>query len=279
MAAPTDAAQATTDGSTSTTSQTLNLPGGIASGDLLVAHIRSPGATTFTFPAGWTQIRNASPDGADDQLGIFYRTADGTEGATITVTLSSAARMSGIVWLITGTATLVFEDAAGTTGTSSQPNPINTALGGGVARDVLWLTLASGESTRTLTNPPTNYVNGTISAHTGGNGTTTSCYVAGATRQVNSDLAEDAGAWTLDANSTWSAYTFAIYTGAPELRLSQAPVEAAIFPDNSSLRLSQAPVEVIIDQGGSQLRLSQAPVEVLIQIPPITAAFRAYVID
>lgn len=295
MAAPVDAGRATTDGSTSTTSHTLNLPASIAAGDIIFVHCRSPIATSYSI-SGFTELRDASPDGADDTLYIAWKIADGTEGTSISVTLGTAARMSGIAWRITGNLMYV-ADVTGGTGTNSQPDAPSVTLSPADAHDILWITLASGDTTRTLTNPPSGYSNGTISAHTGGDGGAGSCFVAGATLQSTADTTENAGAWTLDGNpSNWSAFTFPVMESPArvtqqaaefaaqadnsEARVTQQAAEFAAQADNSEarvtqqafevavsteppLRLTQEPVEVVASPDNQQVRMTQEPVEVV----------------
>ena len=66
-------------------------PGGVAAaasispGDVLLAIVRSPAATTFSWPAGWTELVETGADASDDVESVAWRLADGTEGASITV--------------------------------------------------------------------------------------------------------------------------------------------------------------------------------------------------
>lgn len=266
MAAPVDAERLTTDGSAVTTNHTLNLHSGtINAGELLFCHARSPIPTDYNWPAGWTILRNSSPDPADDQLSVAYKIADGTEGTTMALTLGTAARMGAIVWRITGTAPLVVEDRDGVTGTSTAPNSPSVSLGGGVARDVLYLTLASGDGTRTFNANPTGYANPTTFNHTGGDGGAGSAWVAGASKQVLATTGpEDAGAWGITVSSNWSAYTFPIYTADTRARVSQDAVEAILKSTDIKARFSQDAIEAVLKPDTARARVSRVAVEALI---------------
>lgn len=278
MAAPVDSARVTTDGSTSTTTQTLNLPGSISAGDILFAIIRCPTDTLFTWPGDWEVISNSNKnDASDDTTGVAWKIADGTEGATINITLGTAGRMAGLCYLITGGDTK--ENPASVVGSASQPNSPTFTLGGGETRDVLWLSLFGIDFTKTLTSGPTSYSNATVIANTGSSGAG-NCTVGGASRQVTADLTEDPGAWTLDSNGVWTAYTFAIYTAAPNARVSQLPVEVVTEPTSAQARISQIPAEAVVLPTNAQARMSQLVAEVVIENVVVTAPlFRAYIID
>ena len=262
MAAPVDADRVTTDGSSSSTTQSLNLPGSISAGDILFAIIRCPTDTLFTWPGDWEVISDSNKnDASDDTTGVAWKIADGSEGATISIGLGTAGRLAGLCYLITGGDTK--ENPASVTGSASQPNSPTFTLVGGETRDVLWLSLFGIDFTKTLTSGPASYANATIIANTGGAGAG-NCTVGGASRQVTADLTEDPGAWTLTSTGIWTAYTFAIYAAAPDARISQIPVEAVVSPTSGQARISQIPVEAVL-LTEPPLRLTQEPVEALVQ--------------
>lgn len=81
-------------------SQTMNLPASISSGDYLLAEVSVADGETASI-TGWTQLATVTQvESATTYIRsyIFERTADGTEGATATVTVSgSGARGSAVV--------------------------------------------------------------------------------------------------------------------------------------------------------------------------------------
>lgn len=296
MAAPVDAARATTDASSSSTTQSLNLPGGIAAGDVLIAIIRCPTDTLFTWPGDWTVISNSNKnDASDDTTGVAWKIADGSEGATISIGLGTAGRMAGLCYLITGADTLEFPSSV--TGSATQPNSPTFTLAGGDTRDVLWLSLFGCDNAETLTSGPSSYANATVIANTGTTGAG-QCTVGGASRQVTADLTEDPGAWTLGTTSVWTAYTFALYASAAQARVTQAPTEVAVEPTTAQARVTQAPVETAVEPTTAQARVTQLPVEavidlstararvtqlpvevIILQVESVTPTFQAYIID
>jgi hypothetical protein len=71
--------------SANVTSHTVNLPANISAGDLLIVFFSCDGDSTVTWPTadGWASIFHQTNSVT---LDIGYKIADGTEGATITVT-------------------------------------------------------------------------------------------------------------------------------------------------------------------------------------------------
>lgn len=127
---PQDADRVTSDLGASA-SQSVNLPSGIAAGDYLVMWVNA--GDTPTTPTGWSVFQSATNIGASVVAG-YYKLADGTEGATETVTLASSVALTAIVWCV--------KDASPTAlpqfSTSASTNP--PALGMG--RVGKWLAIA-----------------------------------------------------------------------------------------------------------------------------------------
>lgn len=74
---------------------TFTKPAGVANGDLLLLVVGGDADNSGTFqptdtPTGWNLISSAS-GGADSDIAAFWRIADGTEGATLTITRNSLA--------------------------------------------------------------------------------------------------------------------------------------------------------------------------------------------
>lgn len=276
MAAPVDAARTTYDGLVSGTSHIISLAGlaPISAGDILLAKVRCPASTTISWPAGWTEIVNDNAsDATDDVTSVAWRIADGTE-TTVTVTLGTARLMAGICYRITGGD--MVEISAVAIGSASQPNSPNYAPFTSAPHDVLWLSLVGGQGTRTLTSGPSGYSNATIISHGGGDGAAGTCFVAGASKGATAVNSEDPGAWTLDSTTTWSAFTVAVYTAAPQARMSQEPVEAVILPTDARARLSQEAVETVILPTDAQARVSQIVVEIV--APFVVSGDRFYAV-
>lgn len=100
MSAPVLAASATTN-SASNTSHTVNLPSGIAAGHLLLVSLNAVSASpNITFPAGWTVLSSSTVRNGRNI--VASRIADASEGASITVTASSAVAIIAISQRFTG---------------------------------------------------------------------------------------------------------------------------------------------------------------------------------
>src|SRR3990167_3129322 len=101
MAFPIVQTTATTAGSTAATNKVCNLPTGIVSGETLVLILRSAGADTHSTPTGWTQLfLNDTSDASDDTTSLWWRKADGTEGATVTVNGTASLKFASLSYRI-----------------------------------------------------------------------------------------------------------------------------------------------------------------------------------
>lgn len=224
MAFPAAAGSATSNISTATTAPVINLPGSISAGDLLLGIYRTAGTSNTIWPAGWTEVIDDSSDGSDDVTSIAHRWADGTEGATITLTTNSH-KGAGIVYRITGAenpSTQAPEFSAVAANNSTQPNPSNVTPTGG-AKDYLFIWIAAYEGEQgTPGSPPTNY-SGVLTANSGtGGSVTTNCRVTTAWRQLNA-ASEDPTFITLSAADDWTAWVVAIHpAGSGALNVTPA---------------------------------------------------------
>jgi hypothetical protein len=187
MAFPAVATTATTVQNNNTTNHTINLASGIAVGDqLIVIH-----TTRRWAPASWTSWRNLVQSDTRSWLHmtVVEKIADGSDALAFSVISNGyTAICYRIPWaVIAGSA----KDGSTSTADPDSPN-----LNIGVAKDYLWLSLASvswGWS-RTITDEPANYINGIIASNfTDSNQFTTT---AGATRELNAS-AENPWVWDI----------------------------------------------------------------------------------
>lgn len=131
MAAPVFAAAGT--GAVSS-APTINIgyPSGIASGHLLITHVRCESAQTISTPTGWTKLFGPTNTGNANYY-LFAKSADGTESGSQAFTASGGtATMSGRMYRFTGwlnDATMAnnFEGSA-----TSGPTTSNTIADAGV---------------------------------------------------------------------------------------------------------------------------------------------------
>lgn len=215
MASPVDSARQATNITTAGTSHAINV-GSPTAGTLLIVFVRfagAPGAVTFT---GYTQLASDSSDASDDTTSVYYRQADGTEGATDTLTTGNSVKLAAIGWEITGAADpgvqapQISTVAVGTT-TADTANPTAVTPTGG-SKDYLFLAIAGQDGeVGAYTAAPTNYVN-LQAANSGTGGVASSnCYMGGASRQLTA-ASDDPGVFTHGAATTgWTAWTVAIY--------------------------------------------------------------------
>ncbi|KKK74017.1 hypothetical protein LCGC14_2887990, partial [marine sediment metagenome] len=147
--------------STATTStplqedHTVNLPSGIVDGDLLLIFVDiEDTAAGITFPGGWTQFFFVS-DGINRMWG-FWRDADGTEGATISVTTTPFAERGVYnAYRISGAEDPIITQPPEVTTFIGANLPSLTPTGG--AKDYLWLVVLGTSSSGGA--PPANYGN------------------------------------------------------------------------------------------------------------------------
>ena len=212
MAFPTVAATATSIDNANDTVQTVSLPGGIVSGDLLIIQLagNNPSATT-TVPTGWTRLfpDTVIPSG-QGMVAQFYRQADGGEGGSVDVITSANSKTGHTAYRITGhenPATQAPEVSAGASATSTTPDPDSLTPTGG-AKDYLWLIATGWDGNPTPVSSPANYSN-EISASPTGN-----VVMRTMERQLNAS-SEDPGSWdTSPLSNEWAAWTIAIHPPA-----------------------------------------------------------------
>lgn len=199
----------------STTSHTVDLPSGIQNGDLLIVFFMSgnpPG--TMTWPSGWTGI-DFGDFGQIGRMRGAYVQADGTEGATITVTTGNSITSGHLAYRITGSwvASQAPEwDVDDATGGGSGPAdpPDHTPTGG--AKDYLWI--ATAFSKDDPVSEPTDY-GGYRSASASGH------YLVSAYRSLNA-ASENPGTFN-SGNDDWAAITMAVHP-SPDITVEPLPV-------------------------------------------------------
>jgi len=223
MASPVDAARSTSaSGGAAVTTLAINVGSPVAE-NLLVIFIRfmgAPGAVTFT---GYTQLASDTSDASDDQTMVFYRWADGTEGASDSVSWVNSVKPLALRWTVTGAenpatqAPEISTVAVGTTAANTA-NPGSRAVTGG-PKDVLYLAMCGydGEG-GSPTAAPTNYVN--LSANNTGTAGAVAVNgaIGGASRQISASSSDDPDVFTHPAAANgWTALTVVVHPpgGAP----------------------------------------------------------------
>ncbi len=219
MASPVDAGRTNTNITTASDPWTVNMPGSVAAGDLLLMWIRIAAAGNVVAITGWSQLLAAeSPDASDDTNEIWVKIADGTEGGgSASVDMSTTLKGAAIVWRITGYSGVAFfgsgsvEHSTATVSTVANINPASfTPSAPGGSKDYLWLSLIGMDSeTGTATNGTLSNV---VSANSGTGGVVaTNCIIWGGSL-ASTASSIDIAAWTSSAPANGaSAYTIAIY--------------------------------------------------------------------
>ena len=180
----------------------VNLPTGITSGDLLVMFIGGRddvGTGGIGWPAGWTELMD-DLDTGNPRAAVAYRIADGTEGSSIGITMSSDRDLVSYCYRISGTSGNAPE-IADATGTSSSPNPPNLTPTWG-SKDTLWLVYGSCDDGRAFTAAPTNYTDFTAQDRSQAS--------TGTARRELAATSENPGSFTIDQSEPWQAVTVAV---------------------------------------------------------------------
>lgn len=221
MAAPVDSARQGTNISTAATTWNVNVGSPVA-GTLLIVYARfaaAPGAVTFT---GYTVFGGPdATDASDDTTTVFWRLADGTEGATDVLSPTNSVKGATICWEVTGaadpriSAPAISTVAIGTTAANSaDPNSVAPQ---NPPTDTLYLVMAGGDGeVGAYTAVPTNYAN-LITANSGtGAAAATNCFCGGGSRQITASSSDDAGVFTHAAHTNgWTAFAVAIRETIP----------------------------------------------------------------
>lgn len=222
MAFPVVAATSQGNDTANTTNHTVNLPAGIVSGNLIVIAIAMDGNTSLTWPAGWTVRSTATNSGGDGTLEVRSRIADGTEGASITITTAASEAASYICWRITGHDSATAPEA-GTpaTGSDAAPNaPSLTASWGSADNLFIWVA-GWGLSSTALTAYPSNY---TISQMQDAANNSNIGGIAIAGRELAA-ATDDPAAGTLAGISTWVSNVLVVKpAGAAATKIQRLPL-------------------------------------------------------
>lgn len=193
---------------------TVNMPSGIVSGDLLISIFTSNGIPTIGWPAGWTMFQESQSATLSGTISVAYRKADGTEGASITVTTSLAELSVHVTYRILGAADPATQPPQAATSSGAATNvfdcPALTPTGG--KKNYLWIaaaTIHAWNQTPAVSfySTPANYSNTQFIGNTGGiDGWTT---IAG--DRHHAATSEDPGAFSEPASVGWLSLTVGVH--------------------------------------------------------------------
>lgn len=210
MAFPQVASTSSGNSGANTTSPSLTLPSGITAGDLLIMAFCVDSTTpTPTWPSGWTQIFTHTA--TEIQLQARYRIADGSEGASISLTTGNFGSCY-FGYRITGHDAATAPATTGnTTSNNNQPNPASLNPSGWDIEDTLWIAMCGWDNgTTSLSSYPTDYSSNQLTNrwnNSDGVG------IAAATREVAA-ASEDPGVFTISTSIRWAARTIAVRPAA-----------------------------------------------------------------
>lgn len=196
------------------TTHALNLPTGITSGDKLLLFVVMNGTPTVTDPTGWTVLDSQV---TSKTYKIYVRDADGTEGSTATLTLSSSVAVAANAYRVSGAASGLTSSSIAFAGpvsaSTATPDPPSLTPTWGSAAD-LWFAVAFAG---------TNYANSAYpSGYTLGQLTTIVASAVGVSSAANQVTAatEDPGTFTQGNANPRLAYTIALRPGAVSMTLA-----------------------------------------------------------
>lgn len=203
----------TGNGVFSSSTASVSVPGSPVSGNLLILVIggyNGPSGSSISTPSGWTLLTSRGGGTASTQVAyIFYKTASGSEGSTVTITITSTsgtASWGSVGYQISGwSGTPQFGTFA--TGTSTSPDPPSVTPTAGAS---LALALAAGgniSNNQSISAYPSGYSNGQL-----GNNTSAANrgWCAGAEATISGTSAVNPGAYTTGQSSSWWAQTLIV---------------------------------------------------------------------
>lgn len=155
--------------SSSSATVTVNLPASIAAGILLIIDVAMSSGITCTTPSGWTVLTSRSGSTVSDCS--FWKNASGSEGATMTVTLSGTTTggSNSVSYRITGWAAAQapvagsYSATIGGTGIAAQAVTPSWGLA-----DTLWININTKSASDTVTSYPASFSGNQILVTTAG---------------------------------------------------------------------------------------------------------------
>lgn len=200
----------TNSATSDSTSFTVTLPTH-DTGDTLVIVLLSDGIPSISC-TGWTNIFAANAAGSQAKCIIFRKDVVAASNAETNPVFTSdgAQQYSAFAFAIPGDE-LLNVAAAGTNGSSTNPNPPSFAPSGGT-QDYLWIAIAGTDngSGNDFTDYPVDYTDGQFIANGVGTGVT----LAVAMRQTTGN-SQDPQSFAALLNEQWVAITAAIWATPP----------------------------------------------------------------
>lgn len=189
---------------------TVSLPSGIASGDLLIVWFDSDSVETISDWDGFTELFVHTKD-TSHTLWAAYRIADGGEGSTISVVISSAERTAHQSQRITNWhGTTPPEVSTATDANNDAPDPPSLTASWG-SEDTLWMEGIGIDTGSVVVNTySSSYTNGVQNNE----GTGTGGANLATARRENAVETENPGTMGMDASDSHIVNTLAIRPAA-----------------------------------------------------------------
>jgi hypothetical protein len=189
-----------TNGPSASSPAVVSLPASLVSGNKIVIIFGHNPTATVTTPSGWTLLDSVqSTIGTNDRkLYIFEKTSDGTEGATVNITISGQT-WSAVAYQISGSASATLVAKVGASVASVNPDPPNNNPGSSAL--TLWIAAACKRQTTTLSAAPSGYANLVTGLSSGSNVSTA------AADKTSTASSEDPGTFTGTGSDNWAAIT------------------------------------------------------------------------
>lgn len=206
----------TTTSKNSSSPFTLNMPTGLAAGDLMVMVLdRFGSGQTFTWPAGWTQVFSIDDGRTTSTFAVAWKIAVGGEGSTISVSSSTTATRviaAGAYRIDFAAASAGIEAATATSTTQGNPPSLTPSWG---ALDTLWLAVMASGDSLSLDGYPANYSSDQQSV-------TAAPTLAMATRQLNA-TSDNPPFYSTSGGGISTGYAAATIAIKPEAAASIVP--------------------------------------------------------
>lgn len=199
---------ATTSKTTSGTTHTLDMPGGIQNGDLLMVLGTVDESPTVTWPSGWTNFGSNSGSTANTSI-TKYRIADGTESSATFTTSTSQASVVCVLQIGNWHGTTAPEAIYGTSGpATTTPNTSSRTASWGSANN-LWLSVIMLGGITTPDTWPTNYTYFQYAEDSGGGVDADDVTLFIAARQLAAGT-ENPGGYTIASAKYWLGETVVV---------------------------------------------------------------------
>jgi len=246
----------TTAASADQTTHALDMPSGIAAGDLLLAFFNVDSNPTIVWPSGWTalQFGDSVCFAAACRTALAWRAADGSEGSTLSVETTTAQESAALIVRISGAANTSIqlpETTTAATGLDAAPDPPSLTPGDGVtSKNYLFFAIAGHDDVDACTAYPTNFAAGQTTVSSAG-GLGGGAGICSAERSLNTTT-QNPDAFTLAGAEEWAAFTLAVHPAeaGPEYELLARMFwdDPAFTPGDSNILC----IEAYINDGANE---------------------------